>query len=93
MNIDNLLTKNIIPDPLIRYGIRNLLKQRLNSERKNNAEEQQKHFMELVNYLNENPIAVNTADANEQHYEVPTEFFKLVMGKLLILNITILIWN
>lgn len=81
MNIDNLLVKDIFPDPLIRYGIRNLLKQRLNSEKKNNAADQQKHFMELVKYLNENPIAVNTKDANEQHYEVPTEFFKMVLGK------------
>ena len=81
MNIDNLLTKDILPDPLIRYGIRNLLRQRLDSERKNSAEEQQKHFMKLVNYLNENPIAVNTSDANEQHYEVPTEFFKKVLGR------------
>lgn len=81
MNIDNLLTKDILPDRVIRYGIRNLLKQRLNSEKKNNASEQQKHLMDLVNYLNENPIAVNTADANEQHYEVPTEFYKMVLGK------------
>ncbi|KAL2631492.1 hypothetical protein R1flu_016178 [Riccia fluitans] len=27
------------------------------------------------------PIAVNTEDANMQHYEVPSEFFKLVLGK------------
>ncbi len=26
------------------------------------------------------PIALNTADANAQHYEVPTEFFRLVLG-------------
>ena len=83
MNIDNLLTKNILPDTLIRYGIRNLLRQRLNSVRKNSVEEQQNHFMELVKYLNENPIAVNTKDANEQHYEVPTEFFKKVLGRYL----------
>jgi cyclopropane-fatty-acyl-phospholipid synthase len=81
MNIDNLLTKDILPDRVIRFGIRNLLKQRLNSEKKNNASEQQRHLMALVNYLNENPIAVNTADANEQHYEVPTEFYKMVLGK------------
>ena len=26
------------------------------------------------------PIALNTADANAQHYEVPTEFFRLALG-------------
>ncbi|KAG0625134.1 hypothetical protein M758_2G030300 [Ceratodon purpureus] len=29
------------------------------------------------------PIAVNTEDANAQHYEVPTEFYQLVLGKRL----------
>lgn len=80
MNLDNLLIKNLLPDQIIRFGIRNLLKQRLKSERKNSPEEQKKHFMGLVNYLSENPIAVNTAEANEQHYEVPTEFYKNVLG-------------
>eukprot|EP00897_Mesotaenium_endlicherianum_P005647 jgi/Mesen1/510/ME000104S10602 len=27
------------------------------------------------------PIAINTQDANEQHYEVPTEFYQLFLGK------------
>lgn len=29
------------------------------------------------------PVAVNTQEANEQHYEVPTEFYKLCLGKQL----------
>jgi cyclopropane-fatty-acyl-phospholipid synthase len=79
--ISTLLEKNIIPDFLIRIGIRRLLAQRLLEETKANAYEQQKHLMELIAFLKASPIAVNTHDANEQHYEVPTEFFRLVMGK------------
>lgn len=79
--ISQLLEKNILPDWLIRIGIRNLLAQRLQNEKKNNPEEQQAQLMKLIEFLKSSPIAVNTADANEQHYEVPTEFFKLVMGK------------
>lgn len=79
--ISTLLEKNILPDVLIRIGIRRLLAQRLNEEKKANAEEQQKHLMTLIDFLKSSPIAVNTYDANEQHYEVPTEFFKFVMGK------------
>jgi cyclopropane-fatty-acyl-phospholipid synthase len=30
--------------------------------------------------LKASPIAINTSDANEQHYEVPTEFFTHVLG-------------
>src|SRR6476659_9578414 len=29
------------------------------------------------------PIAVDTSSANEQHYEVPTSFFRLVLGSRL----------
>lgn len=79
--ISTLLEKNLLPDALIRTGIRRLLAQRLREERKQDAAEQQMHFMSLIAFLKASPIAVNTHDANEQHYEVPTEFFRLVMGK------------
>lgn len=34
----------------------------------------------FVNKLNEMPIAIQTREANEQHYEVPTAFFLTVLG-------------
>ena len=37
--------------------------------------------MELVSELRSSPIAVNTVDANEQHYEVPTAFYQFCLGK------------
>ena len=37
----------------------------------------------VMSELKEMPIAVNTKDANAQHYEVPTEFFLLCLGKRL----------
>lgn len=77
----SLLEKNLIPDPLIRKGIRDLLKQRLHDENKGNVEAQQAHLMALIAELKASPIAVNTADANEQHYEVPTEFYQYCLGK------------
>lgn len=79
--IFNLLEKDILPDFLIRLGIRNLLKARLEEEKKENLEEQQKHLNQYIEDLKKSPIAINTADANEQHYEVPTEFYKFVLGK------------
>ena len=79
--ISTVLENNILPDWLIRIGIRRLLAQRLREEHKGNAAAQQAHLMELIEFLKSSPIAVNTHDANEQHYEVPTEFFRLVMGK------------
>lgn len=78
---NSLLEKNKIPDILIRKGIRSLLKQRLNQENKGNTETQQTHIMKLIEELKNSPIAVNTVDANEQHYEVPTKFYQYCLGK------------
>lgn len=78
---NSLLENNKIPDILIRKGIRSLLKQRLDQENKGNTELQQAHFMKLVEELKSSPIAVNTVDANEQHYEVPTKFYQYCLGK------------
>lgn len=80
MIIDKLLESNLLPDSLIRVGIRRLLRARLNEETKENPERQQAHLMALIGELKKSPIAVHTDDANEQHYEVPTEFFQFVLG-------------
>ncbi|EMY78748.1 cyclopropane-fatty-acyl-phospholipid synthase [Leptospira weilii serovar Ranarum str. ICFT] len=77
----DLMEKDIFPDFLIRIRIRQLLKKRLKDEDKGSLEKNQKHLMEYVNSLKKFPIAIHTSAANEQHYEVPSEFFKLVMGK------------
>jgi cyclopropane-fatty-acyl-phospholipid synthase len=37
----------------------------------------------LIDRLRRSPIAIHTDDPNRQHYEVPTEFFELVLGKRL----------
>ena len=78
---NSLLENDKVPDPLIRVGIRKLLKQRLLDENKGNTEAQQEHLMRLIEELKASPIAVNTHDANEQHYEVPTEFYQYCLGK------------
>jgi cyclopropane-fatty-acyl-phospholipid synthase len=78
---NSLLEKNKIPDSLIRIGIRRLLAQRLRDENKGNTEAQQKHMMNLIEELKNSPIAIETKAANEQHYEVPTEFYKYCLGK------------
>ena len=78
---DKLIEQNKVPDFLLRQGIRKLLKQRLNDENKGSAEAQQAHLMSLIEHLKSSPIAVNTADANQQHYEVPTLFYQYCLGK------------
>jgi len=77
----SILEKDLLPDSALRIGIRKLLKQRLIDENKGTQDAQQEHFMKLIAELKNSPIAVNTAEANEQHYELPAEFFLRVLGK------------
>jgi cyclopropane-fatty-acyl-phospholipid synthase len=75
-----LLERDLLPDFLVRFGIRRLLKARLREEARGCAEAQQRHLMKLIARLKQSPIAINTADANQQHYELPNAFFELVLG-------------
>jgi len=77
----SLLEKDVIPDFLIRYGIRENCKKRLKEETLGTLELQHERFMAFVEELKASPVAVDTKAANEQHYEVPTRFFQLVLGK------------
>lgn len=76
-----LVEKGLVPDPLIRWGIRRLLKVRLSQEDKGGVEAQSQALQSFIGDLKSGPIAVNTADANAQHYELPTEFFRLCLGR------------
>lgn len=78
---DQLLENDKLPDSLLRAGIRKLLRQRLKDETLGNEELQQRKLMALIADLKSSPIAINTADANQQHYELPTQFFKYCLGK------------
>lgn len=78
---NSLLEKNKIPDFLLRFGIRRLLQQRLDDENKGSTEAQQAHLMQLIAELKASPIAIHTQEANEQHYELPTEFYQYCLGK------------
>lgn len=78
--IDLLLKKNVLPDWLIRTGIRRLLKQRLQEEARNAGSDHEHRLRAYADDLRHRPIAENTAAANEQHYEVPTAFYRLCLG-------------
>jgi cyclopropane-fatty-acyl-phospholipid synthase len=78
---DKIIEQNKVPDFILRKGIKNLLKLRLEEENLGDTEKQRAHLMALIDRLKASPIAVNTADANEQHYEVPTQFYQYCLGK------------
>jgi cyclopropane-fatty-acyl-phospholipid synthase len=83
MALDVLLEKDVVPDYLIRVGIRRLLAERIREEGAGGVEAQQARLIKLINELKASPIAIETQAANEQHYEVPTRFYQLCLGKRL----------
>jgi len=83
ISLDRLLETNLIPDALIRAGIRRLLAGTLREHRRANVEDQRAALLAHIAGLKESPIAIQTRDANEQHYEVPTRFYQLCLGKRL----------
>ena len=71
----------LVPDFLIRLGIRFQLKDRLIYSKSVNAEMEMEDKMKIIEGLRTNPtIAIETDAANDQHYEVPAEFYSLCLG-------------
>jgi len=77
----DLVESGRLPDRLIRFGIGLLNRQRLREEHRGGIEALREHQREFISMLRKSPIAVLTEAANEQHYEVPPEFFQLALGK------------
>ncbi len=76
-----LLERDLVPDFLIRNRIRSLLASRLREEDQKDPEKQQQRLSDFLKRLSGSPVAIETAAANEQHYEVPTAFYQRVLGK------------
>ncbi|CAI0629302.1 unnamed protein product [Linum tenue] len=75
------LERNLLPDAVVRRLTRLLLGVRLRWGYKLSAELQLSQLLQFVHSLKEMPIAVQTEKPKEQHYEVPTSFFRLALGK------------
>jgi len=69
-----------LPGPLIRAGMRALIRQRLRDEHVNDAERCATALEALLHELHASPIAIETQAANTQHYEVPGAFFEAHLG-------------
>ena len=83
MSLIDLCERGWVPDALLRQGIRRLCAQRLRDEHAEDLDQADRRFRTLLLQLRESPIAIETAAANEQHYEVPTRFFQRCLGKRL----------
>jgi cyclopropane-fatty-acyl-phospholipid synthase len=70
-----------VPDSLIRAGIRRLLRARLAQLHANDAQRSAELTEAFIASLRVAELAPVPAKANEQHYEVPAEFFAAVLGQ------------
>ena len=77
----NMAEKGLIPDSVIRYGIRRLSEVRLNEISARNCEMGAQIESDFIASMNNAPIALVPEVANAQHYEVPAKFFQLCLGK------------
>ncbi|MGI9265728.1 MAG: SAM-dependent methyltransferase, partial [Gammaproteobacteria bacterium] len=71
----------LLPDSVIRAGIRRLLEAKRKEIHSGDIEWAAKTTNDFVAMMNQSPIALVPNLANEQHYEVPAEFFTHVMGE------------
>lgn len=76
----NWVEQGLVPDRVVRLGIRRLLKARLVELRSGDAAATAALTQAFFDALRGAPLALLPEKANEQHYEVPAAFFGAVLG-------------
>ncbi len=75
----DMTERGMVPSPLVRIGIKRLCNIRLVSLAQTEYRDPQA-ISDYVDMLKHSPLAIATDAANEQHYEVPAEFFLRCLG-------------
>jgi cyclopropane-fatty-acyl-phospholipid synthase len=75
-----LAERGVLPDTLIRFGIRRLCAQRLREEGAGDVARAWARRQQRIDELRTSPVAIHTDAANAQHYELPPRFFELCLG-------------
>lgn len=78
---EQLLSRGLLPDAVVRYGIRRLLRRRLRALHDGDPVRQGQLLTEWIASLDQAPVAIEQDAANAQHYEVPPAFYGLVLGR------------
>ncbi|HEY8117736.1 MAG TPA: cyclopropane-fatty-acyl-phospholipid synthase family protein [Methylophilaceae bacterium] len=77
----NWSERGLVPDYAIRAGIRRLVEARLKEISANNCEIGAELEMRFIELMNGSAVAPVPELANQQHYEVPANFFQHCLGK------------
>ncbi len=75
-----LCERGLIPDALVRAGMRRLIATRLTSREARDGEIRSEAMRRFIEHASTGPIAQHTKDVNAQHYEVPPAFFEQILG-------------
>ena len=75
-----LAERGLLPDVVVRAGIRRLCATRLAKETAAGEEAVADAFQREIDNLCDSPVAIETDAANRQHYELPAEFFRRCLG-------------
>lgn len=77
---DWVLDGGWLPQAVIRYGIRRQLRDRIHAIQTTSLDEAYQAKMKYVKALRTRPMAIETATANSQHYEVGTGVLRACLG-------------
>lgn len=75
-----LAEAGLVPDPIVRVGIRRMLARRLREVTQPGCEQAREANARFLETLRRGPVAAVPQLANEQHYEVAPAFFQEVLG-------------
>ncbi len=75
-----LAERKLLPESLIRHGIRRLLRRRIERESVRHLD-REAALARFVGEMERSEVAPLPAVANRQHYEVPAGFFRVVLGR------------
>ena len=75
-----LAERGLLPDALLRAGIRRMCAARLRDEHDGDPDAAARRNAALIAELRASPVAIHTDAANRQHYELPPAFFTRCLG-------------
>lgn len=77
----NWTEQGLVPDAAIRAGIRRLLRRRKDEIGADDAETGSLAAEAFIASMDRSPVALLPEKANEQHYEVPADFYAIALGR------------
>ena len=72
--------RGLLPDPLLRWGIRRLCRRRLRSEDWGSCEDNQEALRQFICEMRASPVAPAPHQPQDPHYELPAEFYAQILG-------------